>query len=492
MQYERFGECLRRCLKENRMSASEASRLAGFRSRNSIFRILAGETSSEVNLRFLETLHAVIGEQWPVEDWIALEEALSIERVGIDRYRANRAFQRVLHEREPEIPAYTLLEIGPDGRSRERPLRDAVAETAASARAEIVITGPSDIGLSLLLASALSEAGQAGTLSVRQYIDTDQEVICRNILGILPLVSKTWYNARLIAPDSCPEEMRAIYRLSALHIHRWDEQGGQISAMLIRYDGRSFASRGETRGRSAAIEVLDRWRFQLELLKPMPSISEGPAFFAGYISQYLQMEENHFVLSVKPDVHFNCIPTALLAPKVAAGFERSGGVRGEELAELMETLGQVHEKRFRNMMEKHKPTHLVYSLPMMEQFMRTGVSSDHFYLMAPYTVKERREIIRSLMDAMLEHPYFNVHFLKKGAPPLHYEITYYGETGVLLTDAHSMYGPGIEHAEALITLPAFMESFYHYFLDEMLNHYVLSRGETLQALERLLNMEIPE
>ena len=36
--FESFGDCLKRCLKENHLSASEAAKLVGFRSRNSIFR----------------------------------------------------------------------------------------------------------------------------------------------------------------------------------------------------------------------------------------------------------------------------------------------------------------------------------------------------------------------------------------------------------------------------------------------------------------------
>ena len=49
--FESFGDCLKRCLKENHLSASEAAKLVGFRSRNSMFRILAGETGDEVKLR---------------------------------------------------------------------------------------------------------------------------------------------------------------------------------------------------------------------------------------------------------------------------------------------------------------------------------------------------------------------------------------------------------------------------------------------------------
>ena len=62
-RHETFGECLKRCLQQENLSASEAARLVGFRSRNSIFRILAGDTGSDVNLRFMQRLNEVLGSQ---------------------------------------------------------------------------------------------------------------------------------------------------------------------------------------------------------------------------------------------------------------------------------------------------------------------------------------------------------------------------------------------------------------------------------------------
>lgn len=124
--------------------------------------------------------------------------------------------------------------------------------------------------------------------------------------------------------------------------------------------------------------------------------------------------------------------------------------------------------------------------------MRTGVLSDQFFLQRAYTVEERREIIRVLLEAMRQQPYFNVHFLKAGIPELRYEISCYEGKGVMLTDAYTGYDLDTDHSEALIGLPAFVESFERYFKDELLVHYVISRADTLRELERLLVMKIQE
>lgn len=491
-RYESFGECLRRCLAEAGMSASAAAKCVGFRSRNSIFRILSGDTTSDANLRFLSALHKALGSSWPEERWLALEEALTVERLGPDRYRASQAFRRVLHDAEPAIPEYMVHQVQPDGSRTESALSELLDRIDQAEQAEIVLTGCCDSGLLRLLAERCGKAGAEGRLTIRHYIDTAENVVTQNILECLPLVSMPWYNARLAEPGSCPPEMMAIYRLHSMHIYHRDRDGKSYGQTFIRYDRLNFVFHSWTEGASPTAGLLDRWRFQLELLKPMPRISEGPGVFVDYTVSCAELEDSCTIMSVKPDVHFNCIPTHLLEQAVLEGFEQSGMAAGPELVGLIEQLKVVHDRRFRNMMNKRKPTHLVYSLQAMERFMRTGVLSDQFFIQRAYTVEERREIIRVMLDAMRERPYFNVHFFRENAPPVRYEISYYEGKGVLMMDAYTGYDLGREHSEAVITLPAFMEECRRYFKDELLVHHVMSRGDTICALECLLVMNVQE
>ncbi len=486
--YESFGECLKRCLAEEGLSASEAARLVGFSSRNSIFRILSDEVSTEIKMRFLEKLHAVLEKDWPEQHWLDLQETLSVERLGPARYQENKAFQRLLYEAEGAIPPYRIHLVEKEDAVEPRALSELLREVAKAPKTEVIITGCCQVGLSRLLADCCEEAGRQGRLSIRHYIDTDESVVTRNILGVLPLVSKPWYNARLVEPSSCPEEMQAIYQLHCIHIQRWDESGSPSWTICVHYDEENFTFQDWHAGLCPAVALLDRWRFHLELLKPLPKASEGPEVFVEYTQRYAELEDNCTILSVKPDAHFNCIPARLLEQAIVEGFEQSGMAAGPELATLIDILKQVHEQRYLNMFSKRKPTHLVYSMPDMERFMRTGVLSDQFFIQRAYTVEERREIIRVLLDALRELPYFNVHFIREGAPPLRYEISFYEGKGVLLMDAYTGYELESDHSEALITLPAFVESVKRFFQEELLPHYVLSRSETIQALERLLVM----
>lgn len=490
-KYESFGECVRRCLEEEQLSASEAARLVGFRSRNSIFRILSGDSSVDVKMRFLNSLREVLGAAWPERRWEDLQEALSVERLGPERYETNQAFRRVLHEEDNQIPEVMVQQRDREGRFFEVTLAELMKETMKDRRVEIIVTGCCDSGLARLLEACCGEAGANGTLTIRHYIDTEEAVVTQNILGILPLICKPWYNARLVAPGSCPSQMQALYRAHALYIHRYDASGAVEGMTLIRYDDTHFFGQEKIPYVCPEVIVLDRWRFHLELLKPMPEIKNGPETFITYTDQCAQMEKDCAIYSIKPDLHFNCIPSTLLEQAVLDGFRQSGMAAGPELVALIDALKQIHDGRFANMM-KHKPTYLIYSYHAMERFMNTGVQSDHLFIQRRYTVEERRGIIRSLIGMMKKNPWFNVRFLREGEPELYYEITLYDGRGVLLMDAYTGYELNVDHSEAMITLPAFMESFKRYFEDELLTSYVLTREESLQMLEHLLVMKICE
>ena len=490
-RYESFGDCLKRCLKENKLSASEAARLVGFRSRNSMFRILANEAGDDVKLRFLEKLHEALGDTWPESCWLDLQKAWSVDRVGIERYQANQAFSKVLIGEET-APEYMLHQVDQDGTTRDVPLGEMLTEACRAHRTEIIITGCCDNGISRLIAEKCSNAASEGRLTVRQYLDISEDCVTQNILGVLPLVSKTWYNARLVESDSCPREMMSIYRLHCIHIQCWDEHENPSWTIFVRYDETNFTLQDWHDGLCPAVLVVDRWRFKLDLLKPMAKPSDGPSNFVTYTEQYAQLEDNCTLLSIKPDAHFNCIPSQLLEHSVMEGMKQGGIAVGPELIALIDALKVVHDGRFANMLHKRKPTHLVYGLQEMENFMRTGVLSDQFFVQRPYTVEERRQVIRVLLDAMRNHPYFNVHILKEEVPALRYEMSYYDGKGVLLMDAYTGYDLNRDHSEAVITLPVFMESFRRFFMEELLPHYVRPRAEVMRILENLLVMKISD
>jgi len=480
---EKFGECLQRLLDQEGMSASEAARLVGFRSRNSIFRILNDETSFDVDSRFLTSLHKAVGESWPESHWEALEDAIYLKKVGLGQMLKDRAFLKSMHE-VTAADDYTV-ESNWYGQFEEISMRALLADVSKGEEIVIVISGSCKRDLAALLIEELGRAGDEGRLKIRQYIDIGEDVMVYSILGALPLLSKVWYNARLVEPESCPPELEALYRLNTISIYQKDSQGQCCWHEMIQIDSKRFVHRFRAGDAYPFAAILERKRFELELLKPIARPDDGAEAFIEYTSQYAALEKDGMILSIKPDVHFNCIASEVLYPAIIDGFRQAGFADGEELTGLISALKQIHDARYHNMFHKRRPTHLVYSIQAMERFMQTGVLTDQFFIQRAYTVEERRTILREMHREAVENPYFNIYFLKEDVPELRSEMTLYEGKGVLLLDAYTGYDLHEDHSEALITLPPFMESFQRFFMEQLLHRYVLPKAESIAVLERL-------
>lgn len=491
VQYESFGSCLKRILAEMGISASEAARLVGFRSRNSIFRILNDTTTLEVDMRFLAQLRTAAGDTWPPETFRTLEDALECKRFGHEQHLCNRAYVNMLYVREPDDDELIVRLMDDEGNEERHTLASMLDRLCSKGRTEIVITGKCHVKLARLLALHCTRAAEEGRLTIRHYLDTTAASVTEQTLGILPLVGKTWYNARLVKAGCCPEEMMGVYRLNSLFLLHWDEQGESLMN-LIRYDAHTYCCNRGSGRKNPLLAVMDQWRMKLALLKPMQKTDGGVGDFVAYTENYAAQESGSMILSIKPDVHFNCVPTALLEKAVAEGFRASGLAAGTELQRLLSELRRIHDRRFDNMMHKRKPTCLVYSLPAMRQFMRTGVQTDQFFIQRAYTVEERRELIRVLIEQQQHNPYFHVHFLRDDAAVITNEITYYGEKGVMITDAFTGYDLHDDHSEVFITHPAFCRQFREFFMKKLLPDLVLSESESLATLEELYRMPVHE
>ncbi|MBR3764373.1 MAG: hypothetical protein IKK57_07460 [Clostridia bacterium] len=487
-QFEEFGACLQRILQEEGLTASAVARMVGFRSRNSLFRILNGETSAQVEDRFLSALHGVMKDQWPQEHWHSLETALDIKRVGLRQHLSNRAFCHGIGM--TESTKQYVAEMAVDGAPQERPLRELLEKLCRSGEVSVVICGCCERSLTACLDACLNPAGAEGRLKVRHYIDVSENEMVRSILGVLPLLSRVWYNARLVDEAHCPPQMMALYRLNAIAVNVKDGDGAESYHQLILCADDRFVYTRSGGQEGALADVMDRRRFQLELLKPLTGASEGAQAFVEYTQRYAELERDCMILSVKPDIHFNLVPCEVLYPAILEGFDQSGMTGGEGLQELMQKLWQIHEGRVRNMYGKRRPTHIVYSVRAMEQFMRTGVQTDHFFIQRAYTVEERRKIIRQLLRQVQEEPYFHVYFMKPELPDIRTEMTLYDKKGVLLMDAYSSYDLHDDHSEAVITIPGFMASFQRFFMDVLLERLTISREASAAQLERLLQMEV--
>ncbi len=166
---ESFSQCLQKLLKESGLTASAVAKLVGFRSRNSIFRILNNETSTEVDARFLSALRQALGGRWPERNWVLLENALDVKRVGREQHMNNHFFCSAVSG-DAESRAY-MVEMDGEAPPQLKPLAAFLKDVCRRGRISVVISGCCEQALTSVLASCMGEAASEGRLAVRHYID---------------------------------------------------------------------------------------------------------------------------------------------------------------------------------------------------------------------------------------------------------------------------------------------------------------------------------
>ncbi|MFR5795391.1 MAG: hypothetical protein ACLUI3_07425 [Christensenellales bacterium] len=109
------------------------------------------------------------------------------------------------------------------------------------------------------------------------------------------------------------------------------------------------------------------------------------------------------------------MPINFVAPEVLVGpardgFAAHGFAQDDALEEMIGQFYKVHQKRFDNYFQKRRPTHAIFSRQAMEQFAQTGLESDHFFAIRPFSPAERVSILTHLKEQNETNPNFCLYF----------------------------------------------------------------------------------
>ena len=493
-KYEQFSACLRRILEEEGISASEVSRLVGFRSRNSIFRILSDQTSIRVQEEFYDALKEHIGSGWPQRHWLELEEALEISRMGVVDYQDRKAFRELVLSGARKCCSISLNLPQPESGYTTQEIRPLIRHAAASGRLEITICGCLNVSLCTLLAEELAAAGREGRVSVRHFVNMADDVAVQNVIAIQPLLYYSWYDALLVEPGVCPEEMSAIYQSNMMIMMHTAENGEKHVRNLLMHNQHTLylAESRPCDGEDKTVRLLNFYGRYLPKLKNNFPVSMSVGDYVSYTSQLRQMEKDKEIFSIKPDISIYYIHPDVLRSSALDGFRQSGFLDPADMPCFVQQFYDVHLNRYNNIMNKRKVTNVVFSFDAMKNFVLTGKQTNHFFAMRPYTLAERMAIIKHLRDQTVNNPYFSIRFLKKGTPLPSMEIALYEGVGVMFTKVDTTYNLSGDHAEALVTHKGFARKFREFYMQELLPKYATTYQETIAAFDELARIATEE
>lgn len=485
-----FAERLRDILSEKHLSASELSRKMQFNSRNSLFRILNNEASYEKQKDFLQKLKAAEVLELSPREWDELEDGLEVSRVGVDGYVSNLAMKElVMYSNALGDPIRMISHMA--GTDQEGEFVECFRKVFKGEKTELLIVGCCDLELFKIIEQLIMEAHQANKeVEITHYIEASGVELVHVIASIQPVIFADCYQAYMLEDKVMTDEIRALYRCNMMLASYIDEQGCQhfLHFMMSDYGCIHGCEYKDKVFYSYLKSVLTEHSGQMVPIKAAFMQPVSPEDYLWYTEQYGELEKDSNLYDIKGDVPINYIHPDILLGPVREGFKESGFGQDEMQEQLIAKLYEIQYQRWQNFFEKRKVTHTIFTYESMRKFALTGLQSDHFFAMRPYTKHERKEILRFLKEQTSKNPYFTIYFFKQGLEPAQNEIGIYEGKGVLLTKAHTDYKLDDGHAEALITQSEFCLRFKEYFLKQLLVHNVTSAKETLAIMDELINL----
>lgn len=484
-----FGQCLRHILKEKNLSASALSRMMENKSRNSLFRILDDTSSPAAQEAFCEKL---IRGNWldlSTEQCQMLQRSLEISRVGIAGYRSNQAMRSMLSNVSTTRCDHSImLDVVSRG---ERIAFDQQLAIYANARSvSVTITGCCERNLLFTLADGLLRGQNSEKVRITHYLCTGGDEIIRGVSAIQPLLYSCSYDVFCITPGTFSPEREQIYRSNSIVI-LWEDQQGILHRHLISMVDRDILmliDNGCHQGMELIARLMQADQKYMYPLKSTFVLSHSPQDYLAYTAAFDDLERNRAIYTIKPDMCIMFISPEILRRPVTEGFLQTGFASTEEFSPLIDAFADIHRRRFDNLYTKKKPTHAIFSAEAMERFARTGVQSDHFFAIHPYSPQERMLMLRHIRSHAAENPFFNIYFFKESFDPPKSEIGLYEGIGTLMLQPYTHYDLAAGHAEVLITQREFCQKYKEFFVRDLLERQVLPKEKTLGLLDHLIDI----
>lgn len=473
-----FGPCLKEILKEKRVSASELARMMNYKSRNSIFRILSGESSHSARRAFFTRLTQEDPLPLDEKQRQRLEQALEISRVGMKDYLGNQAMRELLTGAVGPTRGTVRIEAANDD-PHDPDFSKAMEAAACAKKMHLTIMGCCDRAIFDALHDWIDRRDKGCEVKVVHMIYTGPEEIVRNIAAIQPLLYCDFYEAYCMEPGMVSRERECVYRCSYIHAQVQDARGEWYERLLLQIDRGVFVPmyRMAAVNKSSLKTYLEQDLKRMPPLKKMFDRAMNDSGYLNFARECLSMEQNRAIYMIKLD-----IPLSFVQPDIVASCVMDGMI-GKK---TMEDMICVHRQRFDNFFTKKKVSRVVFSREAMERFARTGRQSDHFFALRSYTPEERVRILQNLREQEENNPNFHVYFFEEGYQPPAAEVGLYEGVGVLMAKPYTDYNLTGEHEEMIISQREFCARYKAYFMNDLLERHVIPRRETLAVLDALI------
>ena len=477
-----FGEAFARILKQRQMSVSAAAAELGFSSKTALFRIINDESKPSSIRKCLDAAIACEALALTGQEIAGLETALKVSAVGKHAYMIVSVLDSILHP-DMDIPEDTSLCGNIPCTTMSGFFSQLCAEGYEDIRIGVFGSCPEKV---FVMLSGFIRKAPVAYIYHAFLLDENRPEDLQVFGKASSMLFSPKYKPHIFTnpEDACSW----VFKSGCIVLTCHDHHGNRTDYQMLPFVGDSYHVSMDSSGKLA-----DFW---LQIIRSMPNSfvpvkmdaqNMHGSFSDSYIEFtkfYERLEHNRELYTIRPDLPFFCTSPDVLRPIITEGFIRAG--MGKEAETLVAELYTIAKKRFDNLFNKKKDTHIVLSRTAMRRFARTGVRSDHFFASRPYTPQERAAIMQHILDQMKNNPHFNIWFSKDPAYIVDKEVTAYDGFGLAIVKGDTTWELDKDHQEILLENKLLASSFKEYMLADILPGEVLSRTRSISLMEQLI------
>ena len=478
--YETFSQCLSRIIAKRNLSSAQLSQMLHHKSKTTLFRVFQNQAGSDSLTRIYNELLKCDELHLNEHECQELSTSLTISQNGVHTYRTQSAMWNLLRQTR-YISRTTHLELYSNSMTTVE-LPTFFAQLSQAQGVEIILINCCWDAVIHQLIRLLDTAKAKITIQHYMKINSDTAHTINVIHNILPLIGYTNYMGY------------SIYETSAFE----NTDTMNVNAIIVRTNNspeeHQILMHDENCGAVyTACGIFDYWRSFInkyaDIALPIKSVYPVGASASDYVrftEGYYKLELNHNIYMYKPDLCINYVNADIAKAAFDDGV-KINNINLPDIDKVIDELVGIQRKRFNNIFHQKRVTHCIYSANAMKTFARTGIHSDHFFAMRPFTVTERIEILSHMVNQMERNPYFNIHLLKAEDTYKMIEATCFEGIGIRFTSPKTNYNLSTGHTEAIITQKEFMDSFVDFYIDVLLKKHTQPTKNTIAFFNALIS-----
>ena len=470
-----FGETLEKYMKANKVTIERLRRSMNLKSNTSVARILKDEHTYKKVEEFYNKFMTVNPFRLVEYEKKQFVNALEVSRLGKDKYLANMEMMYFVNKK-PNPQPFTCAKLYGTAPRKPHSLADLFNTYAECKSVRICLVNCvfDDIVQSLINCSRDNKK-----IQIEQYIPYEENIVkeVRNFISILPILNHNNYNCYQ-AYFTYHNDLEILNRFNNIIFAFKTSESGKVSIDIISLKSNmEYTCVYNENGKPIFdffSEIFDNMKTQHNRMKENLTGTNVIENLYNVASTMLSLEEAWDQILIKPNFCFS----ALEADVLKTLFSKSD-MGNEKAAALYE----MQQKRHALYCKKSKRHIGIYTVQGIQEFLNTGMLSDHVFSMRPFTAAEAKTILKNVIAICEAHPMNKIHLLKSNINYNNYQYTFFGQNLLYFSDRYTDYGMEYSY---ITSTNEIVEVFYEFVMNELIPRQCYPADESLEIMKEML------